>query len=510
MSIPIPRHSSRPLAVAETLLKRPISPSEVAAKRVVLTGELSTLATSNGRWCLVDALRLLSRFPGELIVALPGDGRAHLEATELTQTYGSGSRVLTDARHPHVFDGADAILNVGHAVRTDLPWTSINCDGWVARVSSRSALPSSSYQPNPIAALLAASFGATEIFKRVLEVPEEAAPLLGATQFSLFELTSSPHGLGPPLPARIALPDTLLTGAGAIGNGIALLMSHLPVEGCIHLIDRQNFAIENLETCVLMDSVDWLDQPKAEKLGSWLAARSNLTVTAEKIDIQRAIAEERFGSLSEVMMALNALDDSEARRQTQRLWPHVVVDGGINALGAAVIQHRADRAGQACLMCWFASDQVDECVAQSAWTGLPLRALDNTGRLISEDDISAAVPEKRDWLRERQRQGKNLCAVITEAQLAQQLNVSVSDGFRPSAPFIATASAAFVVAAALKACLFPNMASPALFQMANLFLGPDHATSLERSRSTDCLCAVHSQRIEQLHAIRHQKSPVRA
>jgi hypothetical protein len=42
-------------------------------------------------------------------------------------------------------------------------------------------------------------------------------------------------------------------------------------------------------------------------------------------------------------LILNGLDDVNARRATQRLWPSVIVDGGINEVGAAVVQHRLDR-----------------------------------------------------------------------------------------------------------------------------------------------------------------------
>lgn len=66
---------------------------------------------------------------------------------------------------------AVAILNVGTGVRPHLPWTAINSNGWVARVSSGpTALPADTDQSNPLAALMAASFGVTEVFKRVFGI----------------------------------------------------------------------------------------------------------------------------------------------------------------------------------------------------------------------------------------------------------------------------------------------------------------------------------------------------
>ena len=61
----------------------------------------------------------------------------------------------------------------------------------------------------------------TEVFKRVYGILHDRAPLLDATRFSLFELSIAPRSLGPPMPPSLTLPDTVMVGGGAIGNGIA-------------------------------------------------------------------------------------------------------------------------------------------------------------------------------------------------------------------------------------------------------------------------------------------------
>ena len=92
--------------------------------------------------------------------------------------------------------------------------------------------------------MLAASFGVTEVFKRIYRIPQDSAPLIKNGEFSLFELTSDIRDIGPPLPS-IPLPNTLLLGAGAIGNAIALLISQLPLTGSLTVMDKQNFGEEN-------------------------------------------------------------------------------------------------------------------------------------------------------------------------------------------------------------------------------------------------------------------------
>src|SRR5204862_7425995 len=113
----------------------------------------------------------------------------------------------------------------------------------------------------------------------------------------------------------------------------AWLLSQLPVQGRLHIVDRQCYQDENLGTCLLTDAVDWLRQPKAERLASWLSANGQLVVTGEKIEIQRAIEQRRFSGLS-IDLVLNGLDDPDARCATQRLWPSLIIDGGINDVGA--------------------------------------------------------------------------------------------------------------------------------------------------------------------------------
>lgn len=505
MSLNVDKATSRPLGVATTLVKRAIDEAAVYSKMVVLTGEKEVLLTANGRWCFLDALTLLSRVVGTMTVLLPGDiGLMDAEVDNFcARAWSRGSlRVLRDSG-PDLLESADAILSVGTQAKPSLPWTVINSNGWVARVSSgRSSLPGDISQPNPLGALMAASLGVTEVFKRVFGVPRDVAPLLDKTEFSLFEQTTAPTWVGPTLPKEIAIPDTLFVGAGAIGNGIALLFSQLPLRGRVHIVDKQDYADENLGTCVLLERDGWTKHPKANRLATWLGENSDLTVTGEKAPIESAKSGRVVSSLA-VDLVLNGLDDVEARREVQGLWPAVIIDGGINEVGAAVIQHRLDQKQLPCLKCWFEPPKIDERLLQSRLTGLNNTSLCDTGRLLTEEDIAQAAEEKRDWLRKRKEGGKTLCSIISEAVLAARLGVEVQDGFRPSVPFVATAAAAMVAAEALKAVVFPGTPVVSMFQIASLFLSPEEsAVKLNRPPSASCQCVVHRERIDQLRAKR--------
>lgn len=501
MTIDPSKAASRPLGVAEIVSGCAVDAATVYAKVVVLTGERATLQTDNGRWCFLDALALLTRVVGNLVVVLPeGLGALETEARGFCdKAWSRGSLHVVPGTPAGLPNGASAILNVGALARTDMPWTVVNSNGWVARVSSGSqSLPADTYQANPLGALMAASLGVTEVFKRVFGILPEVAPLLDKVEFSLFEQTTSPPWIGPPIPGQMQLPDTLIVGAGAIGNGIALALSRLPLRGRLHVIDKQDYADENYGTCILLDAADWVGQPKAERLAAWLAVRSSLVVSGEKSLIESAKSSLSTSGFA-VDLILNGLDDIDARQSAQDLWPRTIVDGGINELGAAVVQYRLAEHDHGCLKCWFEAASVNEKALQSRLTGLDVESLVDIGRQLTDEDIGQADEQKREWLNERKSQGKTLCSIIGEAVLSEKLGVNVNDGFRPSAPFVATAAAAMVVAEAVKALAFPEIKMVSQFQIANLFIGPEEtAIKLSRSPSPTCQCVVHRELIEKL------------
>ncbi len=502
MSTNTEKASSRVIGVAKKLLNRPIDEASVYSKSVILTGEKEALLTENGRWCFLDALTLLSRVVGNLTVVMPS-GTPLLEAEVekfCSSAWSRGDLSVVRDGSPALLKSSSAILCVGTEAKPALPWTVINSNGWVARVSSGAMhLPIDMEQPNALGALMAASLGVTEIFKRIFDVPEDVAPLLEKTEFSLFEQTTAPTGIGPSLPSEIHLTDTLMVGAGAIGNGIALLFSQLPLRGRVHIVDKQDYADENLGTCVLTKNEGWIKQPKAPHLANWLQENSDLEVTGERELIESVKSGTGVFSKLSIDLVLNGLDDIEARRAAQDLWPSVIIDGGINEIGAAVIQYRVKQDSFACIKCWFETPKIDERKQQSQLTGLSLSSLNNMERLLTNEDIAGAEESKRDWLIERKKQGKTLCSIISEAALSANLGLNVQEGFRPSAPFIATTAAALVVAEAIKALVFPETPVVQMYQIASLFIGPSESSiKLSRHPLETCQCVVHRGAIERL------------
>jgi len=128
------------------------------------------------------------------------------------------------------------------------------------------------------------------------------------------------------------------------------------------------------------------------------------------------------------------------------------------------------------------------------------------GRLLTEQDVAQGEEAKRAWLAEQVAQGKTVCATIGDAQ-SRSLGLELEEGFNPSAPFVATASAALVVAQALKSLLYPDTEFVQRFQIESLFVGPEASHGVLTIATPTCECVAHRTIIEQLAAARRVRRP---
>src|SRR5229473_7064678 len=126
---------SRPSAAADSLGVKAPDRHRFTEKRVLLTGEGPVLGLENGKSCFLNSIRILTRMTRGLKIWIPGDTRLRGEASQLIEhiSFGDKPELLST---PPDFTTFDAILSVGAETHSDLPWTTINSNGWVARVSS--------------------------------------------------------------------------------------------------------------------------------------------------------------------------------------------------------------------------------------------------------------------------------------------------------------------------------------------------------------------------------------
>lgn len=488
---------SRPAKTAAKLAEQALDRHRFLAKRVLLTGEPETLNSLNGRNCFLDAIGLLIRICPNITIHVPAgseDLRVVSQAFANRIAFGPG---VEHCNHVDDFGSFDAILSVGAAVNTSLPWTTINSNGWLARVSSgERSLPADVSMENPVGALAAASLGVGEVFKRLIRLRPERGDFLDGLSFSLRTYRAGETDCGPELPSSLDS-DLLLVGAGAIGNGTVLLLSQLPCRGRVDIVDPQTYGEENLGTCILMGAHE-LDASKA----TTLAARLRKPLL-EVQDYEMTFGEYASDGRAIPAVVLNGLDNIPARHQVQRvLWPDLIVDGAIGDFTCQVSRHPWPD-DVACLICLFRepAGATAETLQMQA-TGLSLESLSRPDALLSASDVDRAASEKREFL--RARLGRPICSIIQEG-IALKISADTQQkGFEPSVPFTACFSACMVVAEVIAHTMkWPTVLAPR-FQF-DFLMGPAYGQELPQGRRPSCICS-RQKNIDRVRAARTEKA----
>lgn len=465
-------------------------------KTVLLTGEPEVLNTANGRNAFLFSIRLLVRICQNVSIFLPESMPPLLsEARQVAAQIAFVKAVeFTASADKTKFD---AVLSIGKRVEPSLPWTVINSNGWVARVSSGDKpLSGDCSLDNPIGALGAVCLGAGEVFKRLIALDPTRGELLNGFSFSLLTLSAEPENYGPPLPSIIDT-DLLVVGAGAIGNGIVALLCNLPITGKIVIVDHEKFEDENLGTCLLIGPQQ-IPKDKAAIM------ESIMTTSGKDAEGFVGTFEEYSKSLkgNYPTIVLNGLDNIEVRHEVQRtFWPDLIVDGAIGDFGCQVSCHPwADNV--ACLLCLFRQPVRTAETAASEASGLVIDRVMQPDVPVTEADVAAAPIQKKEFL--RARIGKSVCSVVSEAVIQKISEDAHDSGFEPSVPFVAAFSASMVVAQAITHIAGWHSALDTRFQF-DFMRGPGYGEQYPQERRTDCICQRRKNinRLRTMH--RHRK-----
>src|SRR5439155_9581099 len=122
--------------------------------------------------------------------------------------------------------------------------------GWLAFINDNSWRRIVDHQ-NPVGPMVAACFGAAEIYKRLYSMRSEDAA--HSFVFSAYDYSRS-ISANPAMPERIELSDTYIAGAGAVGMALLALLTSVPAlvaTGELALVDFDILDDTNLNRCVL-------------------------------------------------------------------------------------------------------------------------------------------------------------------------------------------------------------------------------------------------------------------
>jgi hypothetical protein len=433
------------------------------------------------------------RMVRRLTVSLPSASALSDEVASIIKTCSYGCAPTVQNLSDVEFGKFDAILSVGITGRADLPWTVINSNGWAIRLSSRGrSLPSDCSRQNPVGALGVACLGVAEVFKRLIRLKPERGQLHDLLVFSFYSYWTE-DGPGPDLPNSLPV-DLLLVGAGAIGNGTIHLLSSLPAQGRVIIVDKQTYGVENWGTCILVGPQD-LGVPKAIAAEKWLQGKIGAKGIHEAIESFKGRCGKEYDYPK---LIINGLDDRSARRAVQDFWPDQIIDGAIGATSCEVTLHPWGP-DLSCLKCDFGDPPTSAEWIQKEATGLGPERLADVFSVIGDDDIRAAPPEKQERL--RQRKGQQICSVISEAVLEFLAGRSQGDGFQPYVPFVACLSSCMIVSELVRYVQKMPQVLETGFQF-DVMVGPQNGQHMSHARKRDCICVTRSSNIEQLRVRR--------
>jgi hypothetical protein len=460
-------------------------------KPVLLTGEPEVLATENGQEVFRTAVMLLVRMTSDLTV----DIAAHPSrdsVRDLVKRFQIHKVAVVE--NAGSLDRFACVLNVGTRTTAGSPTIAVNSHGWLVRVTAQGVpISSDCSQTNAVGACAAACFGVSEVFKILIGLkPGRGEPLKGY-EYSLWAYCSSANP-GPAL-SPLRNEPMLLVGAGAIGNGVVHLLRALGIMGVSHVIDQQRFKKENLGTCLLMTPQD-IGHSKAVVLSQLLpgakAFEGSITDFKTQLGAEVDVPE----------IVLTGLDNVGARREIQQIWPALIIDGAIGPVSCEATLHPWGP-DLSCLMCDFEEPSHSALASQSFLTGISEERIQDASAIIDTSDVEAAPETRKAWL--RARIGKDVCSVVSDAELEKLATDKQDPQFRPSVPFVACLSSAMMITELVRYLGNAPQELATGFQY-DVLVGPHNGIRKNHERKRTCLCVTHRTLIDQVRLRRAKEA----
>ncbi|WPU94753.1 E2 ligase fold family C protein [Mucilaginibacter sabulilitoris] len=262
---------------------------------------------------------------------------------------------LAQAINPEIELEAEAFvatIAVGNTpITRTTPVFYIGSDGWNVRFSPVAPVGSAD-SLNPFAAGAAACFGAANVFRHVFADQLQNAQLDTAFNLSLVDFEkkndsgeTSSNDIGD---AALALPETILVGLGAVGNGAVWALSKIPLlEGTVHLIDPEKIDLSNLQRYIMALQND-KDRCKTELAADYLK-ETTLNIVPHFGDWSSFLADRNNWHMDTVLIAV---DNAPDRINIQGSLPKYILNAWTQPTDLGISRH-FDFLKDACLACLY-------------------------------------------------------------------------------------------------------------------------------------------------------------
>lgn len=320
---------------------------QLESSPVLLAFDGAAVASPQGRATIDLAARLLGRlYPCVVVHPLDPAAAAHVNAVQ----------AVLQAINPAIdFQATQArvALVVGNTALDDalgaIPTFYVGSSDWIALFSSTAPVGSGE-SGNPFGAGAAACLGVANVFRTVFAGALPNAQPDTDIQLSLLTYaTPTPWpSTEPGWPAVVTFSDTVLVGAGAIGNGVLWALSQLPqARGTLEIVDHEPIDISNLQRYALATQAD-VAVPKVY-LAVERLTRMGLTPRPFKGMWGEYLAQRPDWKLARVAVAV---DSAEARISIQASLPQRLFNAWTQSADLGISRH-LDFLTTACLACLY-------------------------------------------------------------------------------------------------------------------------------------------------------------
>lgn len=431
-------------------------------------------------------LTTLRRLPGRL--ALDRTGLNDSTVNDIVQAV----TAIDSTRSISVIDGPDRAATVQLAVELHGRPNVIRVvpDGYGAQLAGDPSATITIGQPaNALGSIFAAALAAAEAFKVIVVDKESRRTLHKHLTFCPVTL-SDDTTVAPPLGDYDF--DAAIVGNGAVGTAIALILSEMRLGGHITLCDPENYDRENRGTYSLGGEREAKEKPPKVDLVSALLETAGYETTPVDKDSTELIARIDSGAVRMPKIVLTGLDNIQARRETQLLFPDHLIDAGTSDTSIGL--HYAIPTGP-CLRCFFPESTAgpDPIRLLSNETGLPANVLRQGDKALTSEHLEGLTPVQKERLKDLV--GTPICGLADAVRLTD----ASSDGYLPSVPFVSQMAACLAVGRLVAVILGLDL-SINFFQFDALQSPVQDGDS--RKPVADCYCQQRATLVQKLRAKR--------
>jgi hypothetical protein len=382
-----------------------------------------------------------------------------------------------------------------------------SADSWLAYVSGcGEQLPELVDSPNVLGAHAAAAFVTSETFKHALPLREEYAWHAPKTVYSVYEYGEPTEGAPNLGPVRMD-PAPLLAGAGAVGQACVDVLLSTATTGELRVVDRGRVDDEtNLNRSVLAVEADLEAISAKVELIERRADRSGLRILPHKGELAEVIRAVEAGEIPWPSVVASALDNADARRELQGLWPDFLFEGATGDTMAQVFRHALEE-GRACLRCLHdvSNGSVNYEELMSTRTGMTAadiaRALQDTSITLSKQAVAAAPAEVKAIA--TAYEGRDVCGYLREVE--RYFAIKTNEPVLLSVSFVSYLAGVFLAAELLKHFAGLSTLLSSRYQIDPVVnLNPERP--FPQNREPHCYCVQRSETIAQYRLLMRKRT----